>query len=87
MAPTTLAAKNVDKVKQQAVRVICGTKDDLFTGAQWTHEQLTKLGIQHEWVPVPESPHNHDQLLQYETFDTMAFYGKVFGKPNSRGTN
>jgi hypothetical protein len=27
--------------------------------------------------PVPGSPHDHDQLLQYETFDTMAYYGKV----------
>jgi endo-1,4-beta-xylanase len=87
MAPTTLAARNAAKVKQQTIRIICGTKDDLFTGAQWVHEQLTKLGIQHEWLPVPESPHNHDQLLEYETFDTMAFYGKVFGKTNARSTN
>ena len=26
------------------------------------------------------SPHNHDQLLQYETFDTMAFYAGAFGR-------
>ncbi len=87
MAPTTLAARNTAKVKQQMIRIICGTKDDLFTGAQSVHEQLTKLGIRHEWLPVPESPHNHDQLLEYETFDTMAFYGKVFGKANVRSTN
>lgn len=82
MAPTTLATKNIAKVKQQTIRIIIGTKDGLFPGAQWVHEQLTNLAIQHEWLPVPESPHNHDQLLQYETFDTMAFYGKVFGKSN-----
>ncbi len=82
--PTTLAAKNLAKVRQQAIRVICGTKDDLFPGAQFVHDELTKLGIEHEWLPVPESPHNHDQLLQYQTFDTMAFYGKVFGKANAR---
>jgi hypothetical protein len=46
--------------------------------------RLTKLGIPHEWIPVPGSPHNHDQLLQFQTFDTMAFYGKVFGGLNSR---
>jgi S-formylglutathione hydrolase FrmB len=87
MAPTTLAAKNAAKVREQTIRIICGTKDDLFPGAQWIHEQLAKDGIAHEWLPVPESPHNHDQLLQYETFDTMAFYGKVFGKTNARSTN
>jgi len=87
MAPTSLAAKNIAKVKQQTIRIIIGTKDGLFPGAQWVHEQLTKLGIQHEWLAVPESPHNHDQLLQYESFDTMAFYGKVFGKANARATN
>jgi len=78
MQPTTLAAKNLAKVKQQAVRIICGTEDGLFPGARFVHEELTKLGVEHEWIPVPGSPHNHDQLLQYQTFDTMAFYGKVF---------
>ena len=82
--PTTLAAKNIAKVRQQAIRVICGTEDDLFPGAKFVHDELTKLGIEHEWLPVPGSPHNHDQLLQYQTFDTMAFYGKVFGKGTSR---
>ena len=37
-----------------------------------------------KWIPVPGSPHNHDQLLHNQTFDTMAFYGKVFGKTNMR---
>jgi acetyl esterase/lipase len=86
MAPTTLAAKNVTKVREQSIRIICGTEDDLFAGAQFVHDELTKLGITHEWLPVPGSPHNHDQLLQYQTFDTMAFYGKVFGKA-ARSTN
>ena len=87
MAPTTLAAKNVANVRTQSIRVICGTEDDLFPGAQFVHNELTRLGIAHEWLPVPGSPHNHDQLLQYETFDTMAFYGTVFGKANGRSTN
>jgi acetyl esterase/lipase/enterochelin esterase-like enzyme len=82
MAPTTLAAKNQARVRQQAIRVICGTEDDLFPGAQFVHNELTKLGVKHEWLPVPASPHNHDQLLQYQTFDTMAFYGTVFGRTN-----
>jgi S-formylglutathione hydrolase FrmB len=79
-APSMLAAKNAAKVRQQHVRIICGTEDSLFAGATFVHEQLDKLGITHEFIPVPASPHNHDQLLQYQTFDTMAFYGKVFGK-------
>ena len=82
--PTTLAAKNFAKVRQQSIRIICGTEDDLFAGATFVHEELTKLGIAHEWIPVPGSPHNHDQLLLYQTFDTMAFYGKVFGKLGAR---
>jgi endo-1,4-beta-xylanase len=84
MAPTTLAAKNIARVREQAIRVICGTADSLFPGAEGVHNELTRLGIQHEWLPVQGSPHNHDQLLQYETFDTMAFYGKVFGKLTER---
>jgi endo-1,4-beta-xylanase len=80
MAPITLATKNKARVSEQMIRIICGTEDNLFAGAQTLHTQLATLGIAHEWLPVPGSPHNHDQLLQYETFDTMAFYGKVFGK-------
>ena len=80
MAPTTLAEKNAVKLRQQAIRIIAGTEDALFPGAQFIHESLVKLTIPHEFLPVPKSPHNHDQLLQYQTFDTMAFYGRVFGK-------
>jgi endo-1,4-beta-xylanase len=80
MAPTTLAAKNAALVRQQKIRVICGTEDSLFAGATFVHEELTKANIPHEFIPVPKSPHNHDQLLQYETFDTMAFYAGVFGR-------
>ena len=80
MAPTTLAEKNAARLRQQSIRIICGTDDNLFAGATFVHEALTKLKIPHEFLPVHKSPHNHDQLLQYETFDTMAFYGKVFGK-------
>ena len=79
MAPTTLAEKNAAKLRQQSIRIICGTEDGLFPGSTFVHDALTKLGIPHEFLPVQGSPHNHDQLLQYETFDTMAFYGKVFG--------
>jgi acetyl esterase/lipase len=78
MAPTTLAEKNAAKLRQQTIRIIAGTEDALFPGAVFVHEALTKLNIPHEFLPVEKSPHNHDQLLQYETFDTMAFYGKVF---------
>jgi endo-1,4-beta-xylanase len=82
-SPLTLATKNADKVRRQWIRVICGTNDNLFTGAKSLHEELAKLNIPHEFLPVPESPHNHDQLLQYEKFDTMEFYGKVFGGTKS----
>ncbi len=81
--PLALATKNADKVRRQSIRVICGTADNLFTGAKAFHDQLAKLNIPHEFLPVPESPHNHDQLLQYEKFDTMEFYGKVFGGTKS----
>jgi endo-1,4-beta-xylanase len=77
-SPLTLATKNADKVRRQSIRIICGTADNLFAGAKTFHDELAKLNITHDFLPVPESPHNHDQLLQYETFDTMAFYGKVF---------
>jgi len=80
MAPTTLAEKNAVKLRQQSIRIIAGTEDALFPGAQFIHDALVKLNIPHEFLPVPKSPHNHDQLLQYQTFDTMAFYGRVFGK-------
>jgi enterochelin esterase-like enzyme len=78
--PFTLAKANVAKLKTQKIRIICGTADNLFTGAKELEGQLTELGIAHEFQPVLNSPHNHDQLVQYESFDTMVFYKTVFGK-------
>jgi acetyl esterase/lipase/esterase/lipase superfamily enzyme len=83
MAPTALAEKNAAKLRQQSIRIICGTEDSLFAGSQFVHEALVKLGIPHEFIPVPGSPHNHDQLLAFMTFDPFAFYGKVFGRLNA----
>ena len=79
-APATLAKANLDKVRTQAVRIIVGDRDGLFPVGKKLDQVLTALNVPHEFFPVVGSPHNHDQLLQYETFDTMAFYGKVFGK-------
>jgi enterochelin esterase-like enzyme len=78
--PWTIAEKNAAEVRKQSIRVICGDKDGLFPRSEYMNGILTKLGIPHEFIPVPGSPHNHDQLLQYQTFDTMEFYGKVFAK-------
>jgi endo-1,4-beta-xylanase len=55
-SPLTLATKNADKARRQAIRVICGTADNLFAGAKALHDELVKLNIPHEFLPVPESP-------------------------------
>jgi endo-1,4-beta-xylanase len=79
-APATLARANLDKVRKQAIRIIVGDQDGLFPVGKALDETLTELKVPHEFIPVVGSPHNHDQLLQYEPFDTMAFYGRVFEK-------
>jgi acetyl esterase/lipase/enterochelin esterase-like enzyme len=79
--PWSLAAKNAVKIRAQRVRIICGDKDGLFPRAQWIDGVLTTLKIPHEFIAVSGSPHNHDQLLAFETFDTFEFYGRVFGPP------
>jgi acetyl esterase/lipase/enterochelin esterase-like enzyme len=84
--PWSLAAKNAAKVRTQLIRIICGDKDGLFPRAQWMDGVLTSLKIPHEFIPVPGSPHNHDQLLAFETFDTFEFYGKVFAAARAAGT-
>jgi S-formylglutathione hydrolase FrmB len=78
--PATLARQNLAKVKTQKIRIISGTKDSLFPIAQKMDADLTALGVPHQFFPVLNSPHNHDQLVQYESFDTMAFYGTAFRK-------
>jgi endo-1,4-beta-xylanase len=79
-APITLAKENLGKVKTQKIRIIVGTKDNLFKVGKELDDQLTALGIAHTFQPVLNSPHNHDQLVQYESFDTMEFYKSVFTK-------
>lgn len=76
--PWSLAAQNAAGVRTQRIRIICGGQDGLFPRAKWMDGVLTDLNIPHEFIPVPGSPHNHDQLLAYETFDSFEFYGKVF---------
>jgi acetyl esterase/lipase len=76
--PATVARANLETVRRQRLRVIIGDQDSLFAGAKRFSEALTALNVPHEFIPVPESPHNHDQLLQYEAFDTMEFYGEAF---------
>jgi endo-1,4-beta-xylanase len=83
-APATLAKANIENVRKQAIRIICGDRDSLFAVGKKLDDALTELKVPHEFVPVVGSPHNHDQLLQYEPFDTMAFYGKVFGKTSGK---
>ena len=83
--PGTLAAKNADQVRKQSIRIIVGDQDSLFPAGKKLDDVLTELKIPHEFFAVVGSPHNHDQLLQYETFDTMEFYGKVFGKAGGSG--
>jgi acetyl esterase/lipase/enterochelin esterase-like enzyme len=77
-APGTLAAANVDKLRRQQIRIIVGDQDSLFPLGKKLNDVLTGLKVPHEFLPVAGSPHNHDQLLQYETFDTMAFYRRAF---------
>jgi acetyl esterase/lipase len=74
----SFARANSDTLKRKKIRIITGDQDSLFPAATKVNEVLSGLGIPHEFTPVPGAPHNHDQLLQYETFDTMAFYGNVF---------
>jgi endo-1,4-beta-xylanase len=78
--PATLAKLNLAKVKTQKIRIIVGDKDSLFPVGKKLDEDLTALQINHTFHGVVGSPHNHDQLVQYETFDTMAFYATVFPK-------
>jgi enterochelin esterase-like enzyme len=74
----SFAKANSDKLKRQKIRIIAGTNDSLFPAARQVDQTLSSLGIAHEFTPVPGAPHNQDQLLQFEVFDTMAFYGDVF---------
>jgi endo-1,4-beta-xylanase len=76
--PAAVAKTRLDKVKRQRIRIIIGDQDGLFEGARKFSDALTALGVTNTFIPVPQSPHNHDQLLQYEAFDTMAFYGQAF---------
>ncbi len=78
--PSTLAARNTTQLRRQKIRIIAGEQDNLIEVARKLHARLTELAVPHEFFPVVGSPHNHDQLLQYETFDTMAFYGALWGK-------
>ena len=76
--PQALARENYEAVSKLNIRIIVGTEDGLIAVCRQLAEELAALGIDHEFLPVPGSPHNIDQLLQYENFDRMAIYGQLF---------
>jgi enterochelin esterase-like enzyme/acetyl esterase/lipase len=76
--PVILARQNYDAVSELNIRIIIGTEDGLIAGCRALSAELTAMGIDHEFIPVQGSPHNIDQLLQYEDFDRMAIYGELF---------
>ena len=80
-----IARANAEQVRRQKIRVIIGDQDGLLPSAKLVSDLLTELRAPHSFTPVAGSPHNHDQLLQYETFDTMAFYGEVFAPFRAAG--
>ena len=77
-APATLAAANLTAVREQHIRIIVGTRDGLIEVGEKLSNDLTALGVEHEFTPVLEAPHNIDQQLLYEDFDRMAVYGDLF---------
>ncbi len=77
-SPFTIAEKNPEKLRTQKIRLIVGDKDNLIVRSVALDETLKKLNVPHEFTPVPGSPHNHDQLLAFMTWDPFEFYGKLF---------
>jgi endo-1,4-beta-xylanase len=70
--PNALAEKNAAQLRRNTrIFVGCGTKDDLLASNQELHELLQKLGIEHEWITVPEVPHNAFQF--YKNLGAKAF--------------
>ncbi|MCX6902412.1 MAG: alpha/beta hydrolase-fold protein, partial [Verrucomicrobia bacterium] len=70
--PRTLARRNADKLRGKTrIRIGCGSLDNLLPRNQDLHEQLTQLGIQHEFTIVPDVAHN--SLLFYRKLGTNTF--------------
>jgi gluconolactonase len=64
-----------------AIRVICGTKDESLNLSQEIHSLLEKAGIPHEYMEVPDAPHDIAPLIQRPSADDLIFAANHFTKP------
>jgi acetyl esterase/lipase len=67
--PHTLAQQNLNQIKGRTpIRIIIGTEDMTWNGNEEFHGFLTKLGIAHEYVVLPNVSHGYKEYYQHLDF-------------------
>ena len=83
--PLVLAKKNAKQLKNLAIYVNCGQRDDFGfdTGASQLHGELQKEGIKHEYHAYP-GDHSLTYFLSHFP-EVMEFHSREFGLPPESG--
>ncbi len=67
--PHTLAEQNLSQIKGRTpIRIIIGTEDMTWNGNEEFHGFLNKLGLNHEYVVLPNVSHGYKEYYQHLDF-------------------
>ena len=73
--PWTLLEQNADALRERThLRIVVGTVDPLYGLNQQYHEQMERLGLTHEFVPIEGVGHNHVELYERMGDEAFTFY-------------
>ena len=79
-SPWTAIEENADRVRADTrMRIFVGADDGLLQWNSNYHALLDRLGIEHEWGVVPNSPHDLEIVMQNWQGNFFDFYGRAFG--------
>lgn len=61
-----------------AVRVVCGTADESINLSRQIHDLLTANQLEHDYIEVPDAPHDTTPLVTRPGADDFAFAARHF---------
>ena len=77
--PWLLVEKNLNVIRNRtAIRIVVGERDGLKETNRRYHEHLGKLGLEHEFHIIPESPHTPNPLYDGLGDKNWAFFRAAF---------
>lgn len=85
LSPRTHAAENAAEIARRTpVRLVVGRLDETFPANEAFHQHLTRLGIPHEWIVLPDIGHDPLAVRRAMGDADWEFYRRAFAVERRR---